>query len=179
MRIVADTNIVISATFWKGDSFRVMKLADKDLIKLITSLELIKEYNKIINRDEITYKVVNKKLIANKAIRKVINESIIIQPKIKLNIVKEDPNDNKIIECAVAGKAKYIVTRDKHLLKIKKYKNIKIVTPKEFLKRIKKANLLKELDQLASKSKLTKQDVMKFGKKVKKAAAKKFLKDEK
>lgn len=133
MRIVADTNIVISATFWKGDSFKIMKLADKDQIRLITSLDLIEEYNKIIKCDEITDKVVNKKLIANKIIRKIIDESIIIKPKIKLDIIKEDSDDNKVIECAIVGKANYIVTKDNHLLKLKKYRGIKIITPKEFL----------------------------------------------
>ncbi len=55
----------------------------------------------------------------------------------KLNIVKEDPDDDKFIECAVSLNAEYIITGDKALRAVGQYKNIKIVTPKEFLDIIK------------------------------------------
>lgn len=57
----------------------------------------------------------------------------IADPLLNLNIVKADPKDNKIIECAVVGKADYVVSGDKHLLDIKEYDKIKIISPKEFL----------------------------------------------
>jgi predicted nucleic acid-binding protein len=99
--------------------------------------------------------------------------STIIKPKTRLSIVKEDHDDNKIIECAVTGKADYIITKDKHLLKIKNYKGIKIITPREFLRIM----ALKKANNLAKKSKLTKKDVEDFSRKVKKSATKKYLKD--
>ena len=58
-------------------------------------------------------------------------------PKIKLNIVKDDPADNKFFETALAGKTNYIVSQDKsHVLKIKEYKGIKTISPEEFMKLI-------------------------------------------
>jgi hypothetical protein len=57
----------------------------------------------------------------------------VVYPKKKLNIVKEDLADNKIIECALEAKASFIISGDKRLLKIRKYKGIKIITPREFL----------------------------------------------
>jgi predicted nucleic acid-binding protein len=64
--------------------------------------------------------------------------SKIVEPDIKVDFVKEDPKDNKIIEAAIAGKAKFIVTGDTHhLLPLKKIENIKIVSVKEFLKTLK------------------------------------------
>ena len=58
-------------------------------------------------------------------------------PKIKLNIVKDDPDDNKFFETALAGKADYIVSQDKrHVLKIREYKGIKTISPEEFMKLI-------------------------------------------
>ena len=62
--------------------------------------------------------------------------SIIVHPKSKFNVVKDDPDDDKIIEAAVEGKAEYIITQDNHLLKLKEFKGIKIVTPKDFLELI-------------------------------------------
>ena len=59
-----------------------------------------------------------------------------IEPKEKVEAIKEDPDDDKILECAVACKAKYIVSYDNHLLKLKEFRRIKILTPKEFLRLI-------------------------------------------
>jgi len=57
----------------------------------------------------------------------------VIEVKSKIDIVKDDTEDNKIIECAVDGKVDYIISKDKHLLKIKIYNGIRIIHPEEFL----------------------------------------------
>ena len=68
----------------------------------------------------------------------IVENSVIVFPEEKLYIVKDDPKDNKFFEAAFAGKAKYIISQDKkHVLKIKEYKNIKTINPKELLKIIK------------------------------------------
>ncbi len=61
--------------------------------------------------------------------------STVINPNISLSVIKDDPSDDKIVECAVAAGANFIVTGDKnHLLPVKEYKGMKIVSPAEFLK---------------------------------------------
>ena len=67
----------------------------------------------------------------------VLEKSILVIPKRKVNVVKDDPDDNKFIEAALEGKADYIVTQDRHLLNIKEFEGIKMVTPKEFLRILK------------------------------------------
>ncbi|MEK6834931.1 MAG: putative toxin-antitoxin system toxin component, PIN family [Nanoarchaeota archaeon] len=134
IKVVLDTNILVSGTFWTGNSFKIMELIDKREITSILSEDIVKEYHKTINSDEIIDKIKDKNLIISNVSRKVVLNSIIIQPKEKLDVIKNDPDDNKILECAYAGKAGYIVTKDNHLLKLKEFKNIKIVTPEEFLK---------------------------------------------
>jgi len=62
----------------------------------------------------------------------IMENSIIVDPKEHFFIV-EDPSDNKFIDCAVAGNANYIITNDRHLLKINSFRDISIITPKEFL----------------------------------------------
>ena len=57
-----------------------------------------------------------------------------ITPKKQLAIIKDDPPDNRIIECALEGKADFIISGDHHLLDLKQYKGIKIITPSDFLK---------------------------------------------
>jgi len=133
MKITTDTNVLISATFWTGDSYKILEIIDKKKVELILSTEIIEEYNDVINREEIIDKVSNKKLITASIVDKAINYSIIVQPKEKIDVVKEDSKDNKIIECAVEGKVDYIISQDKHLLDIKEFRGIKITTPKDFL----------------------------------------------
>lgn len=53
-----------------------------------------------------------------------------------MNVVIDDSDDNKFIEAAVEGNADYIITQDKHLLKLKKFNQIKLITPKQFLELI-------------------------------------------
>ena len=69
------------------------------------------------------------------SIEKIRSISTIIVPKEKVDIIKDDPDDNAILECAIAGKVKYIVTNDRHLLNLKKFRKIWILTPEKFLEK--------------------------------------------
>jgi len=133
MKIVLDTNILVSGTYWKGSSDKIIELVDKGKIELIISKKIISEYYNVINRDEIIDKVKEKSLILNKSVSKIISNSIIVEPLEKFDIIKGDPDDNMILECAIEGKADYIITNDNHLLEIKEFKQIKIMAPEEFL----------------------------------------------
>ena len=134
MKITADTNILISATFWYGASNEILNKVERKEIELILSLEIIEEFVRILNSDEIQQKIKNKNLEMNRTVEKIIKMSTIIEPKIKLNVVKDDPSDNKFLECAKAGNVNYLVSNDKkHLLKLKEFEGIKIVSPEEFL----------------------------------------------
>ena len=133
-RVTLDTNILISGTFWTGDSFRILDLIDKKEIICILSRDIINEYDRIIASKEIIEKIENQALISSKAVQRVISDSDMIEPKIRLNIIKEDPSDNMILECAKEGNADFIITNDNHILKQKEFEVIKIITPSEFLK---------------------------------------------
>ena len=134
IKITLDTNVLISGTFWTGKSFKIMKLIDEKKIICVLSKKILEEYYKILKSDEIIEKIKKKDLLISKIAEKIITNSLIVEPKIKLNIIKEDPDDNKILECAKTGKVDYIITNDNHLLKIKGFEGIKIVKPEEFLK---------------------------------------------
>ncbi len=138
MKIIADTNVLVSGTFWKGDSDKIIDLIDKGEIELVISEELIEEYNDVINRDEVMDKIEKKNLILNESAQRIIKHATIIKPKQKLDIIKEDPDDNIILECAIEGNVDYIISKDKHLLKLKEFREIKIIKPEEFLRIINK-----------------------------------------
>lgn len=134
MKVVLDTNVLVSGTFWTGDSFRIIRKIDLKDIMLILSKELLDEYDETIRSEEILEKIENKNLIMNKIIKRVIEDALIISPETKFDIIKEDPDDNRILECAFEGKADYIITQDGHLLKLGEFEGIKIIMPDGFLK---------------------------------------------
>ena len=64
----------------------------------------------------------------------IVKNSLLVEPQERIEIVKDDKDDNKFIEAAVEGKADYIITQDNHLLNIKEVRGIRIISPEEFLK---------------------------------------------
>ena len=125
--VTFDTNVLLSATLWDGSvAQKVLFDCIQRDIKIYSSPEILAEYRKVLKRDfEFTDEEIGEIL---GTVMKFIN---IIEPNEKVNIVKNDPDDNKIIECAIASKSQYLITYDKELLKIKEYQGIKIITPEE------------------------------------------------
>lgn len=135
MRIVTDTNVLISATFWYGDSFRILELVEKGKIKLILSPEILDEYTKVLQYEEIQEKIRDKHLNILLTVGKIaeLAEIIILQSTHKLI---RDSDDDKFINCAMDGKAEWIISKDEDLLALKEFQGIKIIKPEEFLKMI-------------------------------------------
>ena len=136
MKITADTNILISAIFWLGKSNEIIKKVENKEIELILSIEIINELTKVLDYEEIKNKIRDKGLEIRRTVEKIISISTIVEPLAKIEIIKEDIEDNIILECAKEGNADYIISQDKHLLKLRQFENIKIITPEEFLRLI-------------------------------------------
>ena len=64
----------------------------------------------------------------------IFETAVLVDPAFSLDIIQSDPSDNRIIECAIAAACDYIVTGDKHLLDIRTFKGISIITPENFIK---------------------------------------------
>ena len=128
MRAVFDTNIFISALILPGSS------AAKAILKVIEgSDELIISHDII---DEVLTVLSNKFSRNREALsRTAVNLaeiSRIVKPTERISIFQDEP-DNRVLECAAAGKADVIVTGDKEMLKLGTYKEIKIISLKDYL----------------------------------------------
>ena len=135
MRITVDTNILVSATFWNGASNKIIEKVEKKEIELILSKDIINEYVKVLNYKEIQDKIKANNLEMTRTVEKIAAISTFVKPKEKLHIIKDDPTDDKFLECAKEGKVDYLVSNDKkHLLTLKEFEGIKIISPEEFLK---------------------------------------------
>ncbi|MBI2044922.1 putative toxin-antitoxin system toxin component, PIN family [Candidatus Pacearchaeota archaeon] len=133
MRITTDTNVLISSTFWEGASDKIMQKVENKEVELVLSKELISEFTKVLGYDEIKDKIKDKNLEVRRSVEKIVSISTIVESSQKFEIVKDDPDDNMVINCAAEGDVDYVVTQDNHLLKIKEFKGIKILNPEEFL----------------------------------------------
>src|SRR3989344_272126 len=133
LKVTADTNTLVSAAIAKGNEFELLKFAYEGKIELILSPSILKEFREVIARPKFGF---SEQQISN-MFKQIINIITIVMPSIRLDVVKEDPSDNKILECAETGKVDYIVSGDNHLLKLRKYGNIQIVRTFEILKIIK------------------------------------------
>ena len=138
-KAVFDTNIYISAILFGGNPRQCLQLARNGKFELFTSRAILLELatamrNKFNWKDDDIKELIEGLGLFTK----------VVYPKIKISRVKESPKDNRILECALAVQADYIVSGDKrHLLSLKKFpakgwsasggKNIPIITPKQFL----------------------------------------------
>ena len=129
-KIVIDTNVFVSGLNFKGKPREVLDLIWKEEIKVYLSLFILRELEKVLEEDFGW----NKEQI-ERTIKRIKGKTMKVQPKVKISVIKEKDDDNRILECAVEGKAQYIVSGDKqHLLPLKEYQGIKVLSPAEFLR---------------------------------------------
>ena len=128
LRVVIDTNIVISALNFGGNPKAVLELARRNRIRNTTSPFIINEIEKVL---------IQKFGWQIEMIQEVLNDfrgcSHVINPPETIAVISYSP-DNHILECAVAGQTDYIISGDHHLTGLTTYNNMRIVTPTEFLR---------------------------------------------
>jgi putative PIN family toxin of toxin-antitoxin system len=126
MRVVLDTNVLISALLFDSSPEKVVLSTLNGLEELILSPYIVAETTRILE-DKFGVEPSSLELL-----QQLLSEAELVYFQPFLNVIEDEP-DNRILETAVKGKASYLVTGDKLLLKLKRYKDIKIVSVKEFL----------------------------------------------
>lgn len=128
-KIILDTNILISALGWKGKPKQIFKQVLEKELELVISQKQLQELKRVMNYPKFSF-TENQKTKFLSILLEIAN---IVETHDNLDIIKEDPDDNIILETAIENNADIIITGDQHLLKLQKFKNIKIITPAEFL----------------------------------------------
>ena len=127
MKIVLDTNVLISGVFFGGFPRKILSSIVSGEITACATTEIINEYEETVQE-----MVIRKQGHINRSVlAPLIKAMEIIEPSSHIEICR-DPDDDKFLECAKDSHALYIVSGDKDLLVIEKYENIKIVTAKNF-----------------------------------------------
>jgi putative PIN family toxin of toxin-antitoxin system len=128
MRVVVDTNVLISGLFWGGRPRRVTDLAAAGRFQALTSVELLLELEDVLTED---YDVPQEQV--DRVLRDVLSYAEMIVPGEETSVPVRDADDVKVIACAIAGGADCIVTADQDLLSLGNIRGISVVTPAQFL----------------------------------------------
>ena len=132
MRVVLDTNVVVSALLFRGEVSRLHTLWKKKAFTIAASREIVDEYIRVLAYPKF-------KLTENE-IESLLREELLpyIEPVTvgeDTKRVSEDPDDDKFLACAVAAQVDFIVSGDAHLLSLKKHAGCLIISAEEFLKK--------------------------------------------
>lgn len=128
MRVVFDTNILISASLWRGAPYRSLLAAQAGLVELVLSPPILTELNRVLlEKFQFTQPEAQELIALAKSC------AIIVEISGTLRVVPDDHDDDKFIETAQVAGAQCIVSGDTHLLKIGSYERISIVTARTFL----------------------------------------------
>ena len=130
MRVVLDTNVVVSALLFSGVSSKLVPLWQSGAITVLLSRSMLEE-----NLRALSYP---KFQLTEGEIKGLIQEELLPYVEVvkggrRLRVVERDPSDDKFIECAVTGKARVLISGDKDLLSIGHYQKILIQSPAQFL----------------------------------------------
>ena len=130
MKVVIDTNVLISGIFWQGLPFEVLKLWVNGSIEVVVTEKILEEYYRNIT------KIDNKKRVSEHWIAFIAENSILVEDREVIKICR-DATDDVFINCAVLGNANYIISGDNDLLTLGKVMKLEIVKPADYLKLVK------------------------------------------
>ena len=126
--VVADTNVYISAFNFGGPPLEILIFAIRREIALFVSPSILKEIEGVLLR---RFGWPGEQ--AREVLRTIREFTRSVDPKEKIDALKEDESDNRILECAVEAKAHVIITGDKHVQAIGAFRGIAIMSPRQFL----------------------------------------------
>jgi putative PIN family toxin of toxin-antitoxin system len=131
-RVVLDTNVLVSAIIFGGKPKQILEKAIRGEIRLCISEPILEELKGVLRRFKFDYSPDMIQVILTELLR----IADFVNPSKTIDIVSEDPEDNRILECAVEAGANYIITGDFHLLKLRKHRNTEVLDAVAFLEKL-------------------------------------------
>jgi uncharacterized protein len=130
VKVVFDTNVWVS--IFMADILYGKFLQVRQKLTVYASRDIILELSKVLLYPRIAKILEKNNLSAKDVVHLILLNCEMVEPKVQLHVIGEDEQDNKILECALAANANFIVSGDKHLLNLGKLGKTKIVSPREF-----------------------------------------------
>lgn len=124
-----DTNVIVSALLWTGAPHALLHAARTGTAVLVSSPALIEELRAALARPKLAPRITDLGTSAGELMESRLRRLVVVEPATVEPVIAEDPDDDRVLACAVAGRARCIVSGDRHLLDLKRYRRIVIRTP--------------------------------------------------
>ena len=132
MKVVCDTNVVVSGLLWGGPPNRILKWAREGLLKIIACDETTAEVRRVLQYKRFSGRLSNLHTSANEVFSYFMNLVRFVPTPEKIpDVIDRDPFDNIFLALAWENRARLIISGDRHLLDLKEYEDIHIVLPSE------------------------------------------------
>lgn len=142
MRIVLDANIFVSALVnTQGNPKRILDLWEQGAIDVLVSAPIIDEIGRVLRYPRIVKRHKQNEQAIQRFLDLLSSEAVRVEPVEVLEAVQEDATDNRYLECAIEGRARYIISGDKHILNLGQYRGIVILSPAAFVTLLESGNL--------------------------------------
>lgn len=131
VRVVLDTNVLVSALGWGGKPEQCLRRGLRGQVELLGSPDTVSELTRVLGYPKFDFTEREKAAFLSA----LLERTTIVRPEVDVDEIDADPDDDVFLECAVEGGADALVSGDDHLLELGEYRGIQILTPDEFLRR--------------------------------------------
>ncbi len=131
MKVILDTNVFVSGIFFSGPPSKILTAWENQGFNLLLSQQILTEYKRVAEELSSKYQQID----ISPIIDLITIHSQFVDTRGNKITVCEDPDDDKFIECAIAGDCKIIISGDKHLLRLNGYHDIAILPPRTFMEK--------------------------------------------
>ena len=136
MRVVLDTNVVVSGFLWDGVPRQLLHAAREKKLQLYASTPLLLELTDILGRAKFARKLAAAQLSIDQLVERYALLAAVVHPVVIPPTILDDPDDDQVLACALGAKAEIIVSGDRHLLDLKEHQGIRMVTAAEAVRLI-------------------------------------------
>jgi len=131
MKVVLDTNVLVSGIFFSGPPAEILRAWSQSKFKLVLSPEILDEYTRVSAELADKFPDIDFRGILDL----VVVRSVVCSPAALPQLICEDPHDDKFFAAAIDTRTKIIISGDKHLLKVSGYGGVSVLTPRQFVVR--------------------------------------------
>jgi uncharacterized protein len=136
VRVVLDTNVVVSGFLWGGVPRQLLQAAREKKLQLYTSTALLLELSDTLGRAKFARKLAAAQLSIDQLVERYALLTTVVHPVAIASTILDDPDDDQVLACALAARAELIVSGDRHLLDLKEHQGVRIVRVAEAVKNI-------------------------------------------
>jgi uncharacterized protein len=134
LKAICDTNVIVSGLIaHSGGPYELLEAWRRSEFVLLVSEAIVSEVTEVLARPFFRDKrgITQKDIVRIKAV--LGTDAVMVAPQSRLKVIENDPDDDRILECALDGEADYLVSGDHHLLALQRYRGIPVVTTRQFL----------------------------------------------